>query len=359
MEGFDISKVSEIYVGSSPVSSIYLGSNKLWPAHDYSKDYLTFEAIEDATFKFTKNSLQYSLDDGSTWTTLAANTATPTVLAGNKILWKQTGLTPSSSGIGIFSATGNFEASGNIMSLYYGDGFVGQNNLTGKNYAFRSLFNGNGMLINVKNLILPATTLSTYCYHQMFYGCSSLTTPPIILPATILSTYCYYQMFANCSSLTTAPELPATTLADHCYFYMFTSCSSLTTAPELAATTLAKSCYYAMFGSCSSLTTAPELPATTLATNCYASMFGGCSSLTTAPELPATILTDHCYYYMFSGCSNLNYIKMLATDISASSCLTGWVQRVSSTGTLIKSAAMTTLSYGDSGIPGGWTVQNV
>ena len=333
MEGFDISKVSEIYVGSSPVSSIYLGSNKLWPAHDYSKDYLTFEAIEDATFKFTKNSLQYSLDDGSTWTTLAANTATPTVLAGNKILWKQTGLTPSSSGIGIFSATGNFEASGNIMSLYYGDGFVGQNNLTGKNYAFRSLFNGNGMLINVKNLILPATTLSTYCYHQMFYGCSSLTTPPIILPATILSTYCYYQMFANCSSLTTAPELPATTLADQCYNSMFASCSALTTAPEL--------------------------PATTLATNCYASMFGGCSSLTTAPELPATILTDHCYYYMFSGCSNLNYIKMLATDISASSCLTGWVQRVSSTGTLIKSAAMTTLSYGDSGIPGGWTVQNV
>lgn len=101
---------------------------------DYSKRYLTFEAIEDSKFFFSTNALQYSLNNGSTWTTLAANTYTPTVNAGSKILWKQTGLTPSSSsGIGTFSATGNFNVSGNIMSLYYGDSFVGQKDLTGKN----------------------------------------------------------------------------------------------------------------------------------------------------------------------------------------------------------------------------------
>lgn len=226
MEGFDISKVSEIYVGSSPVSSIYLGSNKLWPAgHDYSKDYLTFEAIDDTTFTFSRNSLQYSLDDGSTWSTLAADTATPTVLAGNKILWKQTGLTPSSSGIGTFSATGKFDAFGNIMSLYYGDEFVGQNDLTGKSSAFKSLFYSNGMLINVKNLILPATTLSTYCYLDMFSRCGSLTTAPE-LPATTLVYQCYANMFDYCGSLTAAPELPATTLAQNCYYFMFESCRS-------------------------------------------------------------------------------------------------------------------------------------
>lgn len=280
MEGFDISKVSEIYIGSSPVSSIYLGSNKIWPsAHDYSKDYLTFTALEDTTFTFSKNSLQYSLDDGSTWTTLAANTNTPTITAGNKIIWKQTGLTPSSPGIGTFSAKGKFEASGNIMSLYYGDEFDGENDLTGKNYAFYRLFNNNTMLSNVKNLILPATTL-----------------------------------------------------ADHCYSDMFASCSSLTTAPEL--------------------------PATTLTAFCYDSMFSSCSSLTTAPELPATTLTQQCYYYMFIGCSHLNYIKMLATNISASSCLTYWVYGVSSTGTFVKNAAMTTLPHGSHGIPNGWTLIN-
>jgi hypothetical protein len=61
---------------------------------------------------------------------------------------------------------------------------------------------------------------------------------------------------------------------------------------------------------------------------------------------------------MFRDCSKLNYIKMLATDISASNCLENWVSGVSSTGTFVKNPAMTTLHYGWSGIPEGWTVVN-
>ena len=49
---------------------------------------------------------------------------------------------------------------------------------------------------------------------------------------------------------------------------------------------------------------------------------------------------------------------MLATDISAINCLYNWVNRVSSTGTFVKKAAMTSLPRGSSGIPSGWTVQN-
>lgn len=49
---------------------------------------------------------------------------------------------------------------------------------------------------------------------------------------------------------------------------------------------------------------------------------------------------------------------MLATDISASNCLNNWVNGVSSTGTFVKNAAMTSLPTGASGIPSGWTVQN-
>jgi hypothetical protein len=85
-------------------------------------------------------------------------------------------------------------------------------------------------------------------------------------------------------------------------------------------------------------------------------MFNGCTSLTTAPELPATTLADYCYIYMFRGCSKLNYIKMLATNISISGCLTNWVSNVSSTGTFVKNPAMTSLPTGKSGIPSGWTV---
>ena len=139
---------------------------------------------------------------------------------------------------------------------------------------------------------------------------------------------------------------------------MFSGCSKLTSAPELPATMLFGECYRGMFQDCTSLTVAPELPATTLDAGCYFSMFDGCTSLTTAPELPATTLYGNCYKYMFYGCRKLNYIKMLATDISASSCLSDWVAYVASTGTFVKNPAMTSLPTGRSGIPSGWTVEN-
>ena len=87
-------------------------------------------------------------------------------------------------------------------------------------------------------------------------------------------------------------------------------------------------------------------------------MFMDCTLLTTAPELPATTLADSCYNAMFQRCSNLNNIKMLATDISATNCLTGWVGDVSSTGTFVKNPALSeaTIGRGNSGIPNGWTV---
>lgn len=193
----------------------------------YSREYLTFTALEDTTFKFTRNELQYSLDDGTTWATLAVNTNTPTVTAGNKILWKQTGLTPEPGyGIGKFSSTGNFNVSGNIMSLYYGDEFIGQKDLTEKISAFCELFIFCNKLVNAENLILPATTLAQSCYYFMFSQCTSLTKAPE-LPATTLADYCYYNMFSQCTSLTSAPELHATTLAHECYYNMFYHCTSL------------------------------------------------------------------------------------------------------------------------------------
>ena len=300
------------------------------PNEDYSAEYLTFIPVEDSTFSFSKAGLSYSTDNGSTWTALDTGGTTPTVAAGSKILWKNnTTLTPSSSdGIGTFSSNKNFDVQGNIMSLYYGDNFVGQTSLSGKGYAFEVLFR-NGKIRNANNLILPATTLATDCYNSMFRGCTSLTT---------------------------APELPATTLANDCCNSMFRECTSLTTAPELPATTLAQYCYNNMFYGCTSLTTAPELPATTLDVQCYFNMFRGCTSLTTAPELPATTLTTNCYNNMFNGCTHLNYVKMLATNISASGCFTNWLSNVAAIGTFVKAEGVT-IPSGASGIPDGWTVE--
>lgn len=194
--------------------------------HDYSQDYLTFTALQNTKFTFSTNALQYSLNDGATWTTLAANTASPTVTTGNKILWKQAGLTPTTSdGIGTFSATGNFEVSGNIMSLYYGDNFIGQKSLTEKNYAFYKLFNSCNKVVNASNLILPATTLANQCYDSMFSGCTSLTTAPE-LPATTLAERCYARMFYGCTSLNYIKCLAIDISASSCTYYWVKSVSA-------------------------------------------------------------------------------------------------------------------------------------
>ena len=301
----------------------------------WADEYLTFVALEDGTFTFAPsggNVISYSIDNGHTWSDLAADTNTPTVTRGNKVLWRGEMTPITNRGVGTFSSTGKFKAQGNIMSLLFGADFKGQTDLTGKDYAFYRLFSSNSNLVNVQNLSLPATTLAESCYDSMFYGCTSLVN---------------------------APTLPATTLAGYCYSYMFYGCTNLVNAPSvLPATTLAGGCYTCMFRNCTSLVNAPTLPATTLAVYCYQNMFNGCTSLVKAPTLPATTLEYSCYQFMFDGCTKLSYIKCLATKISASS-LSNWVNGVASSGTFVKDANMTSWTTGISGIPTGWTVQDV
>ena len=323
----------------------------------WANEYLTFVAKADGTFKFSGNSVSYSLDNGETWTTLASNTNSPTVTAGNRIMWKAT-LSTTTNGIGKFSSTGQFDIEGNPMSLLFGDEFNGKISLSNKMCAFKNLFSGNTNVVNAKNLSLPATTLSLQCYQSMFSGCTSLVTAPQ-LPATALTSNCYDSMFMGCTSLTKAPQLPATTLSDSCYQGVFKNCTNLTTVQSiLPATTLASNCYNSMFMGCTSLTTAPELPATTLTSNCYIQMFMGCTSLTKAPQLPATTLKTTCYTQMFYNCTNLNSITCLATDISATNCTTMWASGVSASGTFKKAASMSSWTSGVNGIPNGWTVQD-
>ncbi len=376
---------------------------------DYALEFFTIEALEDGlTAKLSTNACEYRIDNGE-WIALSAGSDTQSINKGQTLSFRGD-LTPTdSNGIGTFTIGKRCNLKGNIMSMLYGDNFEGQNDLSSKSYAFYSMFRGCTNVVKAHRLILPATTLASSSYSNMFYGCTSLTTAPELsattlasncysnmfegctslteapqLPATTLAKSCYYFMFSYCTSLTEAPQLPATTLADECYYNMFQGCTSLmevpqlsattlayqcysqmfygctslTTAPQLPATTLADECYYNMFYGCTSLTTAPQLPATTLAEMCYTSMFDSCTSLTKAPQLPATTLARSCYSSMFNGCSNLNYIKMLATDISATRCLNNWVNGVASIGTFVKNAAMTSLPSGINGIPSGWTVVN-
>ena len=303
---------------------------------DYSKEYFTIEntGSEALTFRLMKSTtaqtVSYMESDSSDW---VDTSDVITVAPQSELKLKGAIIPVISYGIGTFKVSGNttYNVKGNVMSLLYGDEFSDKTDLTGNDYVFYRLFEYNTKLVDSLNLILPATTLTKYCYQGMF---------------------------RDCTSLVSAPELPATTLVNYCYYYMFQGCTNLVSAPELPATTLTDGCYRYMFNGCTSLVSAPELPATTLATNCYSYMFYRCTSLVSAPELPATTLTSGCYQYMFQGCSKLNKITMLATDISAGSCLFYWVSGVASSGTFIKNPSMTSLPNGANGIPNGWTVED-
>ena len=186
-----------------------------------------------------------------------------------------------------------------------------------EDYCYQAMFSGCTSLTKAPEL--KAETLAPYCYNSMFYGCSSLTEAPE-LKAETLANYCYQSMFSGCTSLTKAPELKAETLKDYCYASMFYGCSSLTKAPELKAETLANYCYQSMFSNCTSLTKAPELKAETLKDYCYASMFSGCTSLTEAPELKAETLANYCYQSMFSGCTSLTKAPELKAETLKEAC---------------------------------------
>ena len=319
-----------------------------------TKNYLTIVALEDGlTAKLSVNACEYCVDGDGYWKTLPANTETEVVDTGQTLSFRGNLIPDSTNGIGTFTVNMYFNLKGNCLSLLYGDNAVDKQPLRGA--AFKHLFAGCDKLLNAKEIVLSVKSIGYESCHSMFKDCKNLITTPK-LNATILSGYSYYRMFYGCSSLITAPELPATTLELACYREMFYGCTSLTTAPELSETTLASNCYNSMFYNCTSLTTAPKLPATVLTSYCYSNMFYGCTSLITAPELPATVLRGSCYFQMFNGCSKLNYIKMLATDITATYCLAYWVSGVASSGTFVKNKYATWDVRGASGIPDGWEV---
>lgn len=167
--------------------------------------------------------IEYSLDDGSTWTTWDYS---PIMLvnSGDSVYMRginTNGFSTSFSNYSNFIMQGEIEAEGNIMALID--------------------------------------------YRQEL--------------DTIPCDYCFYMLFRDCTSLTKAPELPATNLTNNCYYSMFYGCTRLTVAPELPATILTNTCYGNMFFGCANLTKAPELPATDLIDGCYYMMFNGCRSL--------------------------------------------------------------------------------
>lgn len=152
---------------------------------------------------------------------------------------------------------------GNIMSLL--DKEVEQTVISNQ-HCFSNFFKNNKNLIDASDLRLSATSLSYYCYYNMFQSCSSLTDASFELPATVAVNYCCTNMFSGCTALKNAPHISATNAQKNCFSYMFYNCSSLTDAPKLHATTLTNGCYSNMFARCTALSSV-EVDFTSWGTN--------------------------------------------------------------------------------------------
>jgi len=373
-------------------------------AQDMLSTPLTLEATTSGTVTFNlslgygvdpsvMNAIEYQKNDGG-WTTYTWGDAI-SVAAGDKVAFRGDNVKYYGNGSPTYNShiasTADVYVYGNVMSLIHASDFATNYTLTG-DWNFANLFKlptdspwePPVAVTTIKShptndIVLPATTLTNYCYAGLFAGCKGITRAPElpattisvgsytqmfrgtglteapVLPATEFTPYsyddegehgsidCYMQMFQDCTELTVAPALPATTLVhgvyqnmfegctslvsapalpatdltggDQCYTAMFKGCTSLKNAPALPATTLDNWCYVEMFSGCTSLENAPALPATTLAEDCYHRMFEGCTSLQKAPVLPAPTIMGQVYGGMFDGCTSLNYVKCLAVNI--------------------------------------------
>lgn len=243
----------KLYLGSAEISNIYLGTEQVYsggseptpPAPSYDTQYLTIESTSDNNTIIWKTSytglvktISASTDNGSTWTEYTSTnegTTIATLNTGDKVLVKGTNETyaNSTSNYNRFLSNNSFIAYGNIMSLISGDSFENADTLTGT-YTFIGLFKEATGLTSAENLILPATTLATYCYYDMFRGCTSLTTAPE-LPATTLVNNCYRQMFQGCTSLNYIKCLAIDISANRCTFNWVTGVAETGTFVKAAS----------------------------------------------------------------------------------------------------------------------------
>ena len=342
-------------------------------------NYFTIESLEDGNVitwisKGTPQYIDYSLDDGATWTTTVftevsgVNICEINLDEGEKALFRGNNDAYSyqnaSTNGSRFASTKRVNVYGNLCSLTNASNF--ENRALSAPYAFANFFGSNntpisGNYLKVEdagNLVMPIS-LTESCFANMFSGCTQLEIAPKLDAANVPS-YAYLEMFSNCFGLLASPEIDATVvgeggmtdmfyhctsletapeelsakyLADYCYNGMFDGCTSLDAAPALPATVLKQYCYEDMFKGCSSLEAAPELPATTLAGRCYKGMFQNCTGLLEAPELPAIDIAIECYHSMFSGCSALETAPELPATTLAAGCYQSMFQGTALTST--------------------------
>ena len=366
-------------------------------------NYLCFTALESGTFTLTIFAnigtgyftyAAYSINDDKHWVRLdnvsnqEVTVTTPTVNEGDKVYWKGKGTrligavnTNNDNGVR-FSSTCRFNASGELSSLCTEKA---ERETVARIRAYGNIFGNCSTLIDASELILPNfTSDGSGVFYGLFYNCTNLVEAPV-LDNEISASNCYGEMYRGCTSLITTSSLDVTNLVGNCYYRMYYGCTGLTTIKNLPATNIPASAYESMFQGCVSLVNVPDiyihqfsgtlamrymfsgctslvhcpfksLPST-LTDGCMRELFYNCTSLLDICELPALTLTPQCYYMLFTK-SKVSYVKMLATDISASNCMFRWFRDVPnvSTSIFVKNINAQWTNRDENSIPTNWTV---
>ena len=219
-------------------------------AQDMTSTPLTLEATSEGDITFlisysyshsvVLTPVEYKINDGSwtayaSWPADAASITSSTgnwpvsfgdaihVTAGDKVSFRGDNASYYGNGTGYechITSTADVYVYGNMMSLVDADDFSTLATLTG-DWNFAKLFK-----LPTVNLWDPPVTVTTIKSHPTY---------DIVLPATTLTNYCYNGLFAGCSGITRAPKLPATTMKIGCYAEMFRA-TSIVEAPALPTT---------------------------------------------------------------------------------------------------------------------------
>ena len=329
-----------IYVNSHILPVCFI---RVTQKFSYANAHLTMEIIEDGYItlnQFRKQPTDYGSYEGwsvyfsvngGEWIILSPGSGYINVKSGDLVRLRSYG--PADRYLQEYyttlsGTTATFNLYGNILSMDYAGDFKNYNSIS-EDYEFYGLL-GHTNVVDAKNVIFPAST-TRHCYKSMFYQCERLITAPSILPASSIAEGAYELMFYKCTSLETAPYIYISSISPTGCLSMFEYCTNLKEAEGVLSDSNIES---------------------------YRYMFTGCSNLITAPELRFSTFAAYSCHYMFGNCNKLSYIKCIAENHSAEDCTLDWLINVSPTGTFAKKRGV----YWDrnsSGIPEGWTVQEV
>lgn len=315
---------------TTPNVSYCSGDNKTYITkeidnNDYSRRYFTIESLEDnnaVTFSVsgqTSAATYYSVDGGSTWQSfplVKGLYTAATINSGDTVMFKcDCTCISSANKYSQFSCTKQYVVYGNIMSLTWGDNFIGKTEFKENiNDIFNNLFSGSTTLKSAENLILPATTVHAWGYSCMFQKCTSLEYPPKVLPATTVASGGCQGMFYRCISLKKAPKILAKNFKNSSFKQAF--CMSTTDSVQ------------------TSLEKAPVL-------------IDNANNRETAS-----------FNELLEGNASLKYIKMLSPHVINEMLnykFGDWVKNVGEEGLFVKNKDFVA-RYGDNCIPSGWTV---